>query len=413
MIDVIGIGAEGAAGLKPTVIERIQAADFLAGGARHLAYFPEAKGGRFVVRDNLDELATILQRFAPSRRVVLASGDPLFYGIGRFLLERFPDARIEPALSSMQMAFARAGIPWQDAALASIHGRGLRATLLPLLGRPVIGLFTQDGRCPERVAAFFLRHGLADYRAIVAENLGALEERVLRVPNLGELADRSFAPLNYLILARNSADAEAARRRRLGPGISDHEFARPEGTAEVMTRQEVRSVILAKLLIPTEPGDSCWDIGAGLGTVAIEVALLRPDMEVLAVERDPVRARLLRAHHTLFETFNVRPIEGDAPETFNGEREAPRLVFIGGSGGRLADILDVVHERLMTNGRLVASFVTLEHLATMLEWLKSWRWPFEVTEVHVARSDALGGLTGLKPMRGVFIVSADKPGNTP
>jgi precorrin-6Y C5,15-methyltransferase (decarboxylating) len=425
-IDLIGIGADGAAGLRPALIERIQAADFLAGGERHLGYFPDAPGARFVLRDNHSVLLTELNRRLPQQRcVVLASGDPLFYGIGTFLVSHCgaDKVRVVPAVSSMQEAFARISRPWQHAAFDSIHGRDLRRTLLPLLGRATIGLFTQDGESPAAVARFFLERGLGDYAAAVAENLGAPHERITRWFPLQQLADQHFAPLNYLILWRQGDDSgfpspwlrgrgEQERRRALVPGVADDVFARPEG-AEVMTRQEVRSVVLGKLLGATEPGDVCWDMGAGLGTVAVELAVLRPHLDVVAVERDPVRAGYLYQNRERFGAYNIRVIEGSAPEALADELLPPRWVFLGGSGGRLAALLELVADRLVEGGVVVANFVTLEHLTLMLQRVQSWGWQLEVTQINVARGEPLAGLTGLKPQRGVFVVRAEKPGRAP
>jgi precorrin-6Y C5,15-methyltransferase (decarboxylating) len=417
-IHILGLGADGAASLCPERIEDICTADFLAGGERHLGHFPQARGERFVVKNNLTLLVEELRkRHHGQRCVVLASGDPLFYGIGRYLVEAFgPEAlRIEPAVSSMQLAFARAGLPWQEAALASVHGRDLRAALLPLLGRRSIGLFTQDGDSPAAVARFFLERGLDDYAAIVGENLGAAQEQVSDWSSVAELAERRFAPLNYLILHRSASpdrlDVEE-RYRALVPGVPDDAFQRPEEGSEVMTRQEVRSVLLGKLAGPTEPGDTIWDVGAGLGTVAVEIAVLRPHVEVLAVERNPMRATFARANRERFGAYNIRTIMGTAPDVLEGETERPRMVFVGGSGDRLPGILDLAAARLQEGGRLLGNFVTLEHLTLILERLRAWRWPFEVVEIQVARSHALAGLTGLRPQRGVFLVSADKPQET-
>jgi precorrin-6Y C5,15-methyltransferase (decarboxylating) len=410
-IYIIGIGADGAAGLRPDLLDAIHQADFLAGGERHLRAFAMARGERFVLKNNVAELVLQLtDRYRRQRCVVLASGDPLFHGIAAVLVGRMgPELFcIEPGLSSMQLAFARAGIAWQGAELASIHGRDLRTALLPLLGRPVIGLLTQDGDSPAAVARFFLRYGLDDYEAIVGENLGAVDERVTRWPNLAPLADRRFSNLNYLVLRRTGRVGPAAERS-LVPGVPDETFARPTDGPEVMTRQEVRAVVLAKLIGPTQPGDTLWDIGAGLGTVSVEAAVLRPHVEVVAVERDAGRADHLRRNRTRFDAHNVRVIEGEAPEALADERERPWRIFVGGSGTRLAAILDFAAERLRDGGRLVAGFVTLEHLALAHQRLKEWGWPIEITEVQVSRGDALAGLTGLKPQRGVFLVSATKP----
>jgi precorrin-6B C5,15-methyltransferase / cobalt-precorrin-6B C5,C15-methyltransferase len=436
-IDVIGIGVNGPASLRADLVERIRRADFLAGGERHLSLFPEGSAKRFVIKDNVSALLEELARRHPGQRcVVLASGDPLFYGIGVQLAARFGKAvRFEPALSSMQLAFARAGVPWQDAKLASVHGRALRPTLLPLLGQPLIGLFTQDGETPAAVARFFLDYGLDDYEAVVGESLGAADERVTRWPNLHSLAEQAFRPLNYLIFQRNRAGqtawADAMRHRALVPGVPDDAFNRPAEGPEVMTRQEVRSVVVGKLLGELNPGDVIWDVGAGLGTVAVECAVLRPHVEVVAVERDPARLELLRQNRLRFGAYNICVVAGTAPEALvtmeraaevtpavvrtagvnPAARQTPQRIFVGGSGGKLAEILDLAGDRLVPGGRLVAAFVTLEHLALALEKLRQWQWPSEVTEINVSRSDTLAGLTGLKPQRGVFLVSADKPGS--
>jgi precorrin-6Y C5,15-methyltransferase (decarboxylating) len=414
-IDVIGMAADSPASLRPEQAERVVSADFLAGGARHLAHFPAARGERFVIGNNLPALLTELTRRAETQRcVVLASGDPLFYGIGTYLAERAPNLplRFEPALSSMQLAFARAGISWEQAALASVHGRDVRATLLPLLGRPLIGLFTQDASSPAEVARFFHDHGAGDYEARVAENLGTDRERLHRwLPLESLLHQDTFAPLHYLLLRRTTPPDKIAQRqarRALVPGAPDDEFERPADAPEVMTRQEIRAVTLAKLGIPTQPGDTAWDIGSGLGTLAIELAVLHPHIEVVAIERDRERMALLRKNRERFDALNVRVIDGVAPDALRDEIESPRAVFLGGSGDRLADILDLVRARLHVGGRLVANFVTLEHLTLTHQRLQEWGWPCDVTELQVARSDVLAGLTGLKPFRGVFLVSARK-----
>jgi precorrin-6B methylase 2 len=131
------------------------------------------------------------------------------------------------------------------------------------------------------------------------------------------------------------------------------------------------------------------------------------------VERDPVRAGYLQHNRVRFGAYNIRVIEGTAPEVLLAESLQPHRVFLGGSGGQLAALLDCVAERLIDGGIVVANFVTLEHLALALQRLQSWGWPFAVTEIHVARGEPLAGLTGLKPQRGVFVVRAEKPGRAP
>jgi len=249
----------------------------------------------------------------------------------------------------------------------------------------------------------------------VTENLGSDRERLHRWMPLEALQHQdAFAPLNYLILRRTTsaaAVAERQARRARVPGVADQEFLRPDDAPEVMTRQEVRAVALAKLGSPTAPGDTLWDIGSGLGTVAIELAVLRSHCEVVAVERAAERAALLQQNRERFDAYNLRIVQRTAPEALTEELERPRGVFLGGSGERLPDILDLIHSRLHPDGTLVANFVTLEHLMLTWQRLREWGWTCDVTELHVARSDTLAGLTGLKPLRGVFIVAARKPEN--
>lgn len=415
VIDVIGIGADGAAGLRAEIVERIQTADFLAGGERHLGYFPQARGQRFVIKDNLAELVNELgNRRDKQRCVVLASGDPLFFGVGHYLVTRLgsEQLRIEPALSSMQLAFARHQLSWQNAALASIHGRDLRSEMLPLLGRPLIGLFTQDGNSPAAVAKFFHRHALAEqYEALLAENLGTADECLTRYESLFDVREQRFAPLNYLILHRavNPCADETRRLRAQVPGVPDAEFSE---TAEQtnFTRQEMRSVLLSKLGGLLLPGDTVWDLGAGLGTVSIEIAVLRPEVEVVAVERDPQRAEFIHRNRRRFDAYNIRIIVGPAPDALAEEKENPRLIFIGGSGNELPRMLDLVDQRLRVGGRLLANFVTLENLMTTYLRFQDKGWRCAITELHVAHGEALGNHTALKPQRGVFILQTDKPG---
>ena len=404
---IIGIGAEGISRLPERSLIALASATLIAGGRRHLELLGETTAETFVVGDNIAALVDRLHDRGPDERcVVLASGDPLFYGIGHRLSVALGPGEIlvEPALSSMQLAFARAGLSWQDAAIASVHGRPLARTLLPLLGKPKIGLFTQDGASPSAVARFFEERGLDDYDAWVGERLGTADETVT-FARLPDLIGRAFDALNFLILRRNPEDFPVVLEGRFA-GIADAYFAQPTTGPVLLTHADVRAVTLARFLdLPEGP---LWDIGAGLGGVAVELARAFPEREVVAVERSDAQLGYLRINRARFGVYNLRIVAGEAPDCCDGE-ERPAGVFVGGSGGRLDDVLALVLERLASGGRLVANFIALEHLGRTLDRLRSAGWPTDLTQVQITPAQPLAGLTTLVPQRPVFVVRGIRP----
>ena len=408
-VDVLGLGAEGASGLSADSRSRLDAATFLAGGRRHLDLAGARQAERFPIADNVAALVDRLRgRGDEERCVVLASGDPMLHGIGQSLAVGLgrDQIRVEPAVSSMQLAFARAGLAWHDAAIASIHGRPTARALLPLLGRPKIGLFTQDGASPSAVAAFFLDRGLGDYSAWVGERLGSGEERV-ETSDLAGLLGRRFADLNFLILERHPRPGPVFDWMG-GPtlAIPDGAFVQPDAGPILLTHQDVRSVTLSRFAgVPDGP---IWDIGAGLGGVAIDLARTFRGVEVVGVERSGTQVRFLRENRERFGAYNLRIIAGEAPDCL-GSEEGPAGIFLGGSGGRLDAILDLAFDRLLPGGKLVANFVSLENLARFSNRTRLRGWPIDVTQVQVSHGRSLAGLTSLVPLRPVWIVRATRP----
>lgn len=410
LVHVLGMGASGVESLGTEARSALESATFVAGGKRHLELIGPRPVETFAITTNLDALAARLQsRRADERCVVLASGDPLCFGIGRFLGERLDPAelRIEPAVSSMQLAFARAGCPWDDAALASVHGRPLAATLIPLLRQPKIGLFTQDGDSPAAIAAFFLGRGLNDYDVWVCEALGSRDERVTRL-EIGALPGMRFAPLNFVILRRKGTPSLGAGGGSLdNPIPPDDQFAQPAEGPRLLTHADVRAVALSRF--HSLPEGPLWDVGAGLGGITIGLARRFRRVEVVAVERSAAQLSFLEANRRRFEAWNVRIVEGSAPEALRDEA-APAGVFLGGSGRALGPILDLVIDQLLPGGVLVANFVGLENLAETLVRLRGTGWAVEVTQVQISQGQGLAGLTTFVPLRPVWVVSVRRPG---
>ena len=207
-IAVIGIGHEGPRGLSSAALEHIARAQVLAGGKRHLAFFPDWQGERLVISADVQSVVERLKAaYQQHKTVVLASGDPLFYGIGRLLVEAFPkdDLLFLPHVSSVQLAFASIKESWHDACVVSLHGRPVQA-LLPALqrGAAKIAVLTDAHNHPAAIAQFLRAHGLADYTLWVCEELGGPEERITCwTPE--SIQQQTFSPLNVTILLRHGS----------------------------------------------------------------------------------------------------------------------------------------------------------------------------------------------------------------
>jgi len=411
-IFIIGIGIDGREGLSARATDFIKSADVLVGGKRHLACFPNVSATKIPIASDLSSIFETLQGQPTTRRiVVLASGDPLFYGIARSFLEHFPKDRVEilPNISAMQWAFAKIKESWEDAFLTSVHGRPLEMLLERMRGCRKVGIFTDPKNTPALIAQFLLERGFPDGKAFICENMGAPDERVYskRLSQLSDEARRKaygdveVSPLNVLIII---FDEKPKRERRI-LGIPDDEFAQQQPLSGLITKSEIRVLSIAKLHLHEE--SMVWDIGAGSGSVAIEAALLAKRGIVYAIEKDADSVELIKQNLNRFETHNVRIIHAEAPSAL-ADLPNPDAVFIGGSGGKLESIIDVACQRLRDEGRVALNFATLENLHTALERLELNKFESEVTLVNIARGKPLGNLTRLEPLNPVFIVTAWK-----
>jgi precorrin-6Y C5,15-methyltransferase (decarboxylating) len=418
---VIGIGHDGPAGLSAEARAHLTAARVLAGGRRHLAFFPEWDGERIVIDGDLAAVVGRLrERYRRDRTVVLASGDPLFFGIGRVLLESFPreDLLFLPHVSSVQLAFARVKETWDDARVVSLHGRPLEALRPAVEARAAkVAVLTDGTNHPGAVADFLRRLGAAeDYALWVCENLGGADERVSRHAPAA-MADETFSPLNVVLLLRERAPSPLSPvLRGEGSGVRGGDdvplLGIPEGALlhragprGLITRREVR--LLALCYLELRPGDVVWDIGAGSGSVAIEAARLSDGLRVFAVERDDEEFRRLEANVARVGAGRVRAIRAEAPEGL-ADLPDPDAVFVGGSGGRLRDILAVSARRLKRGGRVALNCITLENLALGWDALREAGMDPEATSVQLSHSRPLGRLHCLEPDNLIFILRARK-----
>jgi precorrin-6Y C5,15-methyltransferase (decarboxylating) len=400
-VTVVGVGDDGAAGLTPRALAAIARARLLAGGERQLALFPASPAERLLLGRGLDAALERIRQAADAGPVcVLASGDPLLFGIGARVVEALGAARVEllPQPSSMQQAFARLGIAWDDAALLSLHGRPSDGLLARLRRRAKVACFTDGSNSPAAIARHLLEHGETGWTAWVCERLGGEGERVrsFRIEALAACTD--VDPLNVLVLARDPG----WRPPPVIPFLPDEAFATRNG---LLTKREVRLAALGALRLAE--GSVLWDVGAGSGSVSIEAALLAPEGRVYAIERDAEMlghlARNVRAHRA----DNVRIVPGAAPAALDG-LEGPDAVFVGGSGGELATILGRSLDALRPGGRLVVNAALLDTLEEARRFLAARGLVPEVTLASFARGAPIAGGLRLDPLSPVHVVSVEK-----
>ncbi|MCC6177733.1 MAG: precorrin-6y C5,15-methyltransferase (decarboxylating) subunit CbiE [Chloroflexi bacterium] len=397
---VVGIGDDGLDGLTPTVRARVAAAGLLVGARRHLSLIAEHPAERLTVTGDLNVLARRLAEEIQHRRVVvLASGDPCFFGIGSFLADRLGHERVEivPAVSSVALAFARLGLGWQDARVVSAHGRPLDDAIRASVGGKKLAVLTDADNTPAVVAHRLLDAGAADADAWVFEHLGGPRERT-EAGRLSEICRRSYARLNLLIVPT------------LTWPLADRRFGRPEADfehhAHLITKPEVRAVTLSKLGLRDD--GTLWDVGAGSGSVAVEAAGLLPGLRVYAVERSAEQIAFLEHNlRTLGRRAQVTAVQAEAPEAL-ADLPDPSAVFVGGAGARLLDVLDTCIGRVAHGGRIVVNLITLERVGQALDWAKRRGLTVELVQIAVSRGMDVAGATRLDAHHPVFILTIER-----
>lgn len=420
-VHIVGIGLDGAVGLPNDLRRLVERATLLIGSDRHLSYFPHSTADRLILGDITDAIKEISYQlnFSESDNldiliVVLTSGDPLFFGLGRLLLAEIPPEKLtfHPHLSSVQLAFNRVKVPWQDAKIISAHGRSL-AELTEALqaGHEKIGILTDNINNPIAIANLLISLDLANcYDFWICENLDGKNERV-ECWQTEDILEENFAPLNVVILIRNTRSTPLDLRNLPLFGLPDRVFNTFSDRPGLMTKREIRVLALGELGL--RPSQTIWDIGAGTGSISIEIARLFPDSVVYAIEKTTAGTSLIEQNCRRFLLRNVISIHGTAPDILH-RLPQPDRIFIGGSGGNLNSILGVCAAHLMPGGIIVLALATLEHLNAAITWLEDQNryepgWSYHVLQSQLSRSVSVGSLTRLSPLNPVNLVTAIRP----
>ncbi|GHH70735.1 precorrin-6Y C5,15-methyltransferase [Streptomyces sulfonofaciens] len=408
-VSVVGIGADGWAGLGPAARRELCGADVVIGGARQLALLPEeCRGERVAWPSPLrPAVPRLLAAHADRRVAVLASGDPLFHGIGRAVAEEaaalrgegVAEPRFLPHPSSVSYACARLGWPLEDTDVVTLVGRPTDRLAAALHdGRRLLVLSAGAGT-PAEVAALLRDRGFGPSALRVLEQLGGPRERV--VPDAGATADDWSEPpgdpLN--IVAVECRRAPGAVRLGAVPGLPDTAY---ENDGQ-LTKRYVRAATLAALA--PAPGELLWDVGGGSGSIAIEWLRAHHACRAVSVERDPVRAARIERNAARLGVPGLRVVTGAAPAAL-AELPAPDAVFVGG-GLTAPGLLDTCWAALPPGGRLVVNTVTLESEALLADAHR--RYGGELVRLAVAHAVPVGTFTGWRQAMPVTQWAATKP----
>jgi precorrin-6Y C5,15-methyltransferase (decarboxylating) len=386
-LSLVGVGADGVAGLTPAALRAIERAKQVFGSARQLALVAAHVRGeaRPWPSPMAPGIAEVLARRGRAT-CVLASGDPFYFGVGATLATslRVDEFTCHPAPSCVSLAAARLGWPLHDCDVVSLHGRALSGVVRYLQPARRVLALSWDRHTPARLAALLVERGFGPSRLTVLERLGGAGERVLHTTaahyELAELADLNLVALELV----------AAPGALLLPGrgsLPDDAFEH-DGQ---LTKQDVRAITLSALA--PHPGELLWDVGAGAGSIAIEWALCHPANRALAVERDPARCERIARNAERLGTPRVEVVQGAAPEVLAG-LPAPGAVFIGG-GASDGDVIERCWSALDSGGRLVLNGVSLETEALALA--AHARLGGELRRIAIESAAPLGTMTAWRP----------------
>lgn len=420
---VLGVLDDGTKSLSQDALAHLQQAQLVVGAARTLQLFAAHIAPGAQQRDLTGAMSQVPEwiraaQAADQRVVVLATGDPLCHGIAAYLASRLCIEAIEvlPNVSTLQLACARLGLPWQDMKFSSVHskdagdwvagsdpGHGLYALLRDIRQHDRLAILTSPSNTPDRIARMLVTEGLADdFEMAVAERLCQPEERIVSGISIQAATKIPFADPNVVLLWRTRL-----RAPQVLFGLPDASFEQRHPDKGLITKNEVRAVSLARMQLRAD--SVVWDIGAGSGSVGLEAARLCRQGHVYAIEKNADDSAIVQRNRFAMGISNHTLVHGKAPEGLAAWAD-PDAVFIGGSGGELAGLIALILQRLKPGGWLVMNFVTLENLSVALETLKASGANWDVLQLQASRSKPILHMNRMAAENPVWIVCAQAGG---
>ncbi|EDQ01674.1 bifunctional cobalt-precorrin-7 (C(5))-methyltransferase/cobalt-precorrin-6B (C(15))-methyltransferase [Shewanella benthica] len=412
-ITLIGIGDDGCLSLTSRAMNAVAQAELLAGATRHLHFFPQFSGEKLEFISGLNDYLSKLIEVAKTRDIcVLASGDPLFFGIGKRLLTMVAaagtniDVEVITSPSSVQLACAKALMPSDDIKVISLHCRPMAGLVTRIQQGDNFALMTDNEHNPVVIAQYLLDYDETQWRLVLCEHLGGIKERI-REFSVAELAGTStedIESLNVLLLQR--------QEQPYWGGLAMH---CPDSSYEVLTplnglitKANIRAVVVARLALT--PKSVMWDIGSASGSIAIEAAKQAWDGSVYALECNPECVPVIQQNKQGHRVDNLTLIETKAPLGL-ADLPAPDAVFVGGSRGQIKGIVAEVMSRLTPGGKLILSAVTLDSVSEFFELCKSNKYIYEVMMLQSSVSQPLAHYQRYQAENPIHLFVITKEGN--
>ena len=438
-ITVIGIGEDGLSGLSPVALKKLENAEIIVGGERHLQMLRAGgqmlRAGGQMLRAGGQTLPPGGQTLSPGEQtrmdwsagfgktldiieqkrgshiVVLASGDPMYFGIGATMARRFGGRALNviPAVGAVSLAASAMGWSLPDVSVTTIHGRPAQNIIYHLAAKAKIIALSNGAESPAEVASILSEHGFGPSKITVLENLGGKNEN--RIDGLADgMADGwgvdksdggEFSPLNTLAIECIA-----------GPGVQglSHLAGLVDDAYEhdgQITKREVRAITLAKLAPVSN--EMLWDIGSGSGSISIEWMRAGKNLRAIAFEKDAVRAKNINTNAFNLGVTRLKVVEGSVPDVLTEINDAalPDAIFIGGGLSKNSNIINVAWDALKPGGRIVANAVTIKSEAVLFNFADEVAG--ELSRINIERQEKIGGQVSFRPLKAVTQLVAYKP----
>ncbi len=373
----------------------IENSDVIFSGERNIELLNNIKKNKIEIKNMKNFLFKLNEYFKDNKIItVIASGDPLFYGIGKLIINNFDKKFIDilPNISTLQMAMAKIKEDYNNIKIISLHGREIKGLAQKISGYNKIFIFTDKINTPSYIAKYLIDFNLNNFVIYVFENLGYENEKI-GVYNLEDIINLNFSDLNVIFLKKYKDNII---------NFDDENFIKKNNN---ITKSEIRSIDISEMNIIN--GNTIWDIGSGSGSISIEASYIDKNGKIYSIEKEKESYNNIIKNMKKFST-DLNVINGEAPEALYKINDDPDIVFIGGSSNKLEEIIDYSYKRLKNKGIIIVNTTTIENMIISYNKIKKFDINITIKQINISRSAYINNLTRFKPLNQIYIVKGVK-----